>query len=189
MYDHKLPFSIQYIPKSYSWTELPATREVLIRQRVRWSRGLIQTLNLHKNIFLNPKYERMGFLIFPYFFAFEFLIPILELIGILVLIISFFILDLNYVYFLYLTLTIYLFYLIITFISILLDDIIYKNYANTKEIIILVLMAIIEPFCYHPVNVYASLKGYYHFFRQKEQSWGNMQRQGFNTAPKQNQVN
>jgi cellulose synthase/poly-beta-1,6-N-acetylglucosamine synthase-like glycosyltransferase len=188
MYDQKLPFSIQYIPESLCWTEVPATKEVLIRQRVRWSRGLIQTLNLHKNIFFNPKYERMGFLIFPYFFAFEFLIPILELIGVLVLIISFFTLDLDYVYFLYLTLTIYLFYLIITFISILLDDIIYKNYANTKEIIILVLMAIIEPFFYHPVNVYASLKGYYHFFRQKEQSWGNMQRQGFNTTPKQNQI-
>jgi cellulose synthase/poly-beta-1,6-N-acetylglucosamine synthase-like glycosyltransferase len=188
MYDNKLPFSIQYIPESLCWTEVPATKEVLIRQRVRWSRGLIQTLNLHKNIFFNPKYERMGFLIFPYFFAFEFLIPILELIGVLVLIISFFTLDLDYVYFLYLTLTIYLFYLIITFISILLDDIIYKNYANTKEIIMLVLMAIIEPFFYHPVNVYASLKGYYHFFGQKEQSWGNMQRQGFNTTPKQNQI-
>jgi cellulose synthase/poly-beta-1,6-N-acetylglucosamine synthase-like glycosyltransferase len=184
MYDHKLPFSIQYIPESLCWTEVPATREVLIRQRVRWSRGLIQTLNLHKNIFFNPKYERMGFLIFPYFFVFEFMIPILELIGVLVLIISFFTLDLNYVYFLYLTLTVYLFYLIITFISILLDDVIYKNYANTKEIITLVLMAIIEPICYHPVNVYASLKGYYHFFRQKEQSWGNMQRQGFNTQKK-----
>jgi cellulose synthase/poly-beta-1,6-N-acetylglucosamine synthase-like glycosyltransferase len=188
MYDHKLPFLIQYIPESLCWTEVPATKEVLIRQRVRWSRGLVQTLNLHKNIFFNPKYERMGFLIFPYFFAFEFLIPILELIGVLVLIISFFTLNLDYVYLLYLTLTIYLFYLIITFISILLDDIIYKNYANTKEIIILILMAIIEPFCYHPVNVYASLKGYYHFFRQKEQSWGNMQRQGFNTTPKQNQI-
>jgi cellulose synthase/poly-beta-1,6-N-acetylglucosamine synthase-like glycosyltransferase len=188
MYDHKLPFLIQYIPESLCWTEVPATREVLIRQRVRWSRGLIQTLNLHKNIFFNPKYERMGFLIFPYFFAFEFLIPILELIGVLVLIISFFTLDLNYVNFLYLMLMVYLFYLIITFISILLDDVIYKNYANTKEIITLVLMAMIEPFFYHPVNVYASLKGYYHFFSQKEQSWGNMQRQGFNTTPKQNQI-
>jgi cellulose synthase/poly-beta-1,6-N-acetylglucosamine synthase-like glycosyltransferase len=183
MYDNKLPFSIQYIPESLCWTEVPSTREVLIRQRVRWARGLIQTLYLHKNIFFNPKYKKTGFLIFPYFFAFEFMIPILELIGVLVLIISFFILDLNYVFFLYLTLTVYLFYLIITFISILLDDVIYKNYANTKEIITLILMAIIEPFCYHPVNVYASLKGYYHFFRQKEQSWGNMQRQGYSTLP------
>jgi cellulose synthase/poly-beta-1,6-N-acetylglucosamine synthase-like glycosyltransferase len=184
MYDNKLPFSIQYIPESLCWTEVPSTREVLIRQRVRWARGLIQTLNLHKNIFFNPKYQKTGFLIFPYFFAFEFMIPILELIGVLVLIIGFFMLDLNYVFFLYLTLTVYLFYLIITFISILLDDVIYKNYANTKEIMTLVLMAIIEPFCYHPVNVYASLKGYYHFFRQKEQSWGNMQRQGYSTQPK-----
>jgi cellulose synthase/poly-beta-1,6-N-acetylglucosamine synthase-like glycosyltransferase len=184
MYDNKLPFSIQYIPESLCWTEVPSTREVLIRQRVRWARGLIQTLNLHKNIFFNPKYQKTGFLIFPYFFAFEFMIPILELIGVLVLIIGFFMLDLNYVFFLYLTLTVYLFYLIITFISILLDDVIYKNYANTKEIMTLILMAIIEPFCYHPVNVYASLKGYYHFFRQKEQSWGNMQRQGYSTQPK-----
>jgi len=186
MYDNKLPFSIQYIPESLCWTEVPATKEVLIRQRVRWARGLIQTLYFHKNIFFNPKYGKTAFLIFPYFFLFEFLIPILELIGIIILIFSFFILDLDYHNFLYMSSAVYLFYLIITFISILLDDIIYKNYANTKEIIILVLMAIIEPFCYHPVNVYASLKGYYHFVRQKELKWGNMQRQGFNTATKQN---
>ena len=183
MYDNKLPFSIKYIPESLCWTEVPSTREVLVRQRVRWSRGLIQTLYLHKNIFLNPKYQRTAFLIFPYFFFFEFLIPILEVIGVLVLILGLFILDVDYVNFFYLTLTIYLFYIIITFISILLDDIIYKNYANTKEIAALILMAIIEPFCYHPINVYASIKGYYHFFRQKEQSWGNMQRQGFSKPP------
>jgi cellulose synthase/poly-beta-1,6-N-acetylglucosamine synthase-like glycosyltransferase len=182
MYDNKLPFSIQYIPESLCWTEVPATREVLIRQRVRWARGLVQTLYLHKNIFFNPKYERTGFLIFPYFFFFEFLIPILEVIGVIVLILGLFILDVNYVNFFYLTLTVYLFYITITFISILLDDVIYKNYANAREIVALVIMAIIEPFCYHPFNVYASLKGYYHFFRQKEQSWGNMQRQGFNTS-------
>jgi cellulose synthase/poly-beta-1,6-N-acetylglucosamine synthase-like glycosyltransferase len=184
MYDNKLPFSIQYIPESLCWTEVPATKKVLIRQRVRWARGLIQTLYLHKNIFFNPKYEKTGFLIFPYFFFFEFMIPILEFIGIIVLIIVFCTFNVNYINFLYLALTVYLFYLIITFISILLDDVIYKNYANTKEIIVLVLMTIIEPFCYHPLNVYASLKGYYHFFRQKEQSWGNMQRQGFKTTPK-----
>ncbi|PZX94186.1 glycosyltransferase family 2 protein [Flavobacterium aquariorum] len=186
MYNKKLPFSIQYIPESLCWTEVPSTKEVLIRQRVRWARGLIQTLNFHKDVFFNPKYGKTGFLIFPYFFLFEFLIPILELIGIIVLILSFFFLNMDYHNFLYLSSAVYLFYLIITFISILLDEIIYKNYANTKEIIVLVLMAIIEPFCYHPVNVYASLKGYYHFFRQKEMQWGNMQRQGFNTTPKQN---
>lgn len=184
MHDNQLDFNIKYIPESLCWTEVPSTREVFIRQRVRWARGLIQTLNLHKNIFFNPKYGRTGFLVFPYFFFFEFLIPILEFIGVIVLIISFFILKLDYHNFLYLTAAVYLFYLIITLFSILLDEIIYKNYANTKEIIILALMAAIEPFCYHPITVYASLKGYYHFFSQKEQNWGNMQRKGFNSPQK-----
>lgn len=186
MNDNKLPFSIEYIPESLCWTEVPSTKEVLIRQRVRWARGLIQTLSLHKNVFFNPKYGITGFLVFPYFFFFEFLVPILELIGVIILILSFFIIDLNYMDYFYLSAILYLFYLIITFISILLDEMIYKNYDNTKEIMILILMAIIEPFCYHPITVYASLKGYYHFFTQKEQKWGNMQRQGFNNTPKQN---
>jgi len=184
MHLKKIPFAIKYIPESLCWTEVPATKEVLIRQRVRWARGLIQTLYLHKTIFLNPKYKITGLLIFPYFFFFEFLIPILELIGVIILVLGLFILNINYVYFLYLSLTVYLFYLIITFISILLDDVIYKNYSNSKEIIALIGMAMIEPFCYHPITVYASLKGYYHFFTQKEQIWGNMQRQGFSKPEK-----
>ncbi len=184
MYDNKLAFAIKYIPESLCWTEVPATKKVLITQRVRWARGLIQTLYLHKNLFFNPKYGKTGFLIFPYFFAFEFLVPILEFLGVIVLIICFIFLNINYIYFLYLTLAVYLFYLIITVISILLDDRLYKNYANIREIITLLFMAMIEPIFYHPVNVYASLKGYLHFILQKEQSWGNMQRIGFNTTKK-----
>lgn len=181
MYENKLDFSVKYIPESLCWTEVPGNREILIRQRVRWARGLIQTLNLHKDMFFNPKYGRTGFLIFPYFFAFEFLVPILEAIGLIILIISFFYLNINYESFLYLTIAVYLFYLNLTIISILLDEILYKHYSSVKEILILIMTAIIEPIFYHPINVYASLKGYYHFFRQKEQAWGNMQRQGFNT--------
>ena len=106
---------------------------------------------------------------------------ILEAIGFITLIISFFYLNINYESFLYLTIAVYLFYLNLTIISILLDEILYKHYSSVKEILILIMTAIIEPIFYHPINVYASLKGYYHFFRQKEQAWGNMQRQGFNT--------
>ena len=181
MYENKLDFSVKYIPESLCWTEVPGNREILIRQRVRWARGLIQTLNLHKDIFFNPKYGRTGFLIFPYFFLFEFLVPVLEVVGLIILIISHIYLDIDYDNILYLTLAVYLFYLNITIISILLDEILYKHYSSVKEIFILILTAIIEPIFYHPINVYASLKGYYHFFRQKEQAWGNMQRQGFNT--------
>ncbi|HEU4496469.1 MAG TPA: glycosyltransferase [Flavobacterium sp.] len=184
MDEKKEKFSIKYIPESLCWTEVPSSKKILIRQRVRWARGLIQTLALHKHLFFNLKHAKIGFLVLPYFFMFEFMVPILELAGLLVLIASFIFVDFNYNVFLYMTLAVYLFYLTITIVSILLDELLYKNYANLKEILILLVMAVIEPFVYHPVNVYASLKGYWHFFRQKEQAWGDMQRQGFNTIKK-----
>ena len=184
MYENKFPFSIKYIPESLCWTEVPGNKTILIRQRMRWARGLIQTLFLHKNLVFNPKYKRTAFFIMPYFIAFEFLIPIMEILGILTLLYFFIFSEVNYLFFLYINLLVYIFYLTLTITSILLDDVIYKNYANAKEIIILILMAIIEPFFYHPINTYASLKGYYHFVKQKEQNWGNMQRQGFSTKPK-----
>jgi len=184
MHEKKIPFSIKYIPESLCWTEVPATKEIFIRQRVRWARGLAQTLYIHKDMFFKPKYGRTGFLSLPYFLFFEFLVPILELIGVIVLIIYLLLWNINFELFFYMTLAIYLFYLIITIISIFLDELLYKNYASLKELLILIVMAIIEPFVFHPVALFASLKGFWYFFKQKEHSWGNMQKQGVSKTKK-----
>ena len=184
MYDHGLPFEITYIPESLCWTEVPATKTVLIRQRVRWARGLIQTLYLHKNMLFNPKYGRTGFLILPYFWLYEFLVPILEVIGLVSLIIGFFFVDVNVGYFIKATGVVYLFYLMVTLFSVLWDELFYGHYGSKREVYQLVFKAVLEPITYHPFNVYASIKGYYHFLTNKEQKWGNMQRQGFTTAKK-----
>lgn len=179
MYDTNKKFLIKYIPESLCWTEVPSTRQVFLRQRIRWARGLVQTLYLHRKMFLNPKYGRTAFLVLPFFFIFEFLVPIIELLGILTLIFSFIFGITDFQYLLIITTIIYLFYLSITIISILIDEVLYKSYANYKELLMLIGMAIIEPLVYHPINVYASLKGYWYFFSQKEQKWGVMVRKGY----------
>lgn len=184
MYDNKLPFLIKYIPESLCWTEVPDTKEVLIRQRTRWARGLIQTLYLHRKMFFNPKYGKTGFLILPFFLIFEFLVPIIELLGIIAMVIIFLNKSLNFYNLAIIGFSVYIFYILITLISILIDDLLYKSYANYKELIVLILMVMIEPFVYHPLSVYASLKGYWFFFRQKEQKWGVMVRKGFATTQK-----
>jgi cellulose synthase/poly-beta-1,6-N-acetylglucosamine synthase-like glycosyltransferase len=184
MHESKQKFLIKYIPESLCWTEVPETREVLLRQRTRWARGLVQTLFLHRKMFLNPKYGKTAFLILPFFFVFEFLVPIVELLGVIALIIGFLNHSVNIEYLVTMGLFVYIFYLLITLISILIDDLLYKSYANYKELTILIFMAMIEPFVYHPLNVYASLKGYWFFFRQTEQKWGVMIRKGFATTEK-----
>ena len=135
-------------------------------------------------MFFNPKYGKTAFLILPFFFLFEFLVPIIEFLGCIILTYDFFNKSINTKFLLLVSLVVYVFYVLITLISILIDDWLYKSYANYKELAVLILMALIEPFVYHPINVYASLKGYWNFFRQNEQKWGVMVRKGFGTIQK-----
>lgn len=182
MHEKKEKFLIIYIPESLCWTEVPASMKVFLRQRVRWARGLIQTLYLHKKIFLNPKYGKTGLIIFPYYVFYEFAVPILEVVGLIVITINLLFFKINYEFLFIVSFFVYLFYIMITLASIFLDQIIYKHYTGIKEVLILMTMVFIEPFVYHPLNIYASIKGYWHFIKQKEQKWGVQVRQGFSTS-------
>lgn len=177
-------FKILYIPETLCWTEVPSTKDVLLRQRVRWGRGLIQTLAIHKEMFFNPKYGKTAFIAMPYFFFFEFFVPILEVFGLITIIGSIIFLDLYLIGVLKLMGVIYIFYLVITIVSVLLDEWFNKYYRSRKDLLKLILKGVIEPFVYHPFCVYAALKGYWHYFLNKEQKWGNMQRTGFLTKKK-----
>lgn len=66
----------------------------------------------------------------------------------------------------------------------MIDETLYRTYSNYKELLTLIGMAAIEPFVYHPVTVYAALKGYWYFFGKKEQKWGVMVRKGFDQPNK-----
>lgn len=182
MHQKKEEFLIIYIPESLCWTEVPDSMAVFLRQRVRWARGLIQTLYLHKKVFLNPKYGITGLIVFPFYLFFEFAVPLLEILGLTVLTLDLLFFDINYNFLLTASFFVYLFYISITLMSIFLDQLIYKHYTGIKEIVILIAMVFIEPFVFHPLTVYASLKGYWHFLWQKEQKWGVMTRQGFNKS-------
>lgn len=179
MHERKEDFLIKYIPESLCWTEVPSDKTVFLRQRVRWARGLVQTLYLHKKMFLNPKYGKTGLIVMPHYFLFEFFVPILEVLGLIVLALDIIFFTVNYEFLLIVSVFIYFFYTAITLISIYLDQLLYKQYASISELSTLILMVFLEPFLYHPINVYASLKGYIHFLTNKEKKWGTMTRKGF----------
>ena len=95
MHEKKEKFLIVYIPESLCWTEVPASMTIFLRQRVRWARGLIQTLFLHKKTIFNPKYGMTGLVILPYYLFFEFAVPILEILGLIVLTLDFLFFSIN----------------------------------------------------------------------------------------------
>jgi cellulose synthase/poly-beta-1,6-N-acetylglucosamine synthase-like glycosyltransferase len=47
-------WQIYYEPNSVSYTEAPANLQQLLKQRYRWTRGILQSLRKHKRLLINP---------------------------------------------------------------------------------------------------------------------------------------
>lgn len=179
MVERKQEYSIRYIPETLCWTEAPASLDVFVRQRVRWSRGLMQIFATHIAILFNPKYKRLGLIVFPYNFLFELLAPIIEVLGIIFYICIIILGIVNWPTAIILLIFVYTYSVFISIVSVLWDQFVFKQYKDWKEVLGLTLMAFIEPITYHPIMLFSILKGYVLQLLGRKHSWGNMERKGF----------
>ena len=79
--DRREPYRIVYSPSAVVWTEVPTTRRILRRQRIRWHRGLMRAVRDFRSSFLNPRHGAVGLVSWPMFVVFEYLAPIVEMTG------------------------------------------------------------------------------------------------------------
>jgi cellulose synthase/poly-beta-1,6-N-acetylglucosamine synthase-like glycosyltransferase len=85
MRDNDLPYRIVYAPDSVAWTEVPNTAKVLRMQRIRWHRGLVRAVGDFWPMTLNPKYGAVGMLGWAAQVFIEFLAPLVEFFGWIIL--------------------------------------------------------------------------------------------------------
>ncbi len=76
---NKLEYRILHSPTAIGWTEAPEKINILRNQRIRWHRGLGESLFLHKDILFNNSMGMLGFLAYPFALFFQFFSPILQL--------------------------------------------------------------------------------------------------------------
>src|SRR5690606_10706429 len=164
------------------WTEGPPNIKILSRQRIRWSTGLAQIFVVHRKILFNYRYKKLGLVVFPFNFIFEFLAPIIEFLGIIWFIVLIIKGDVNWSMAGYIFLYSYFFGIAVGNMVLLLDNFIQRQYHSFREVFSVWVVILLEPFIYHPLLVYFSLRGYYNFFTSKQMEWGTMTRQGFNTT-------
>ena len=81
----KRDYRIVYAPDAVAWTEVPNDWAILKKQRIRWHRGLIQVIWQYKGMIGNPRYKQVGLLGWPSYIAFEFIAPIVEFLGWLII--------------------------------------------------------------------------------------------------------
>jgi|TARA_Y100001933_G_scaffold200353_1_gene201535 cellulose synthase/poly-beta-1,6-N-acetylglucosamine synthase-like glycosyltransferase len=182
MHERREPYTIEYIPDSLCWTEVPEDLKILVNQRDRWARGNLETLYKHKDMFFNSKFGRLGLLSYPYWFFYEWLSPLLEFFGFLTIMLFWYLNILNWDFFLAITVTIYMFSIMFSFYAILWDVYTYNEYKKTKDILTLMLCAIIEPFVFRPIVVMSSVRGNLKKLFRVQSGWGTQVRKGFAKA-------
>ncbi|WP_200900245.1 glycosyltransferase family 2 protein [Rubrobacter aplysinae] len=174
-------YRIEFIPDPVAWTEVPATVKVLRRQRDRWHRGLIDTLVRHRRMFMNPRYGTVGMLAMPYFLFFEFLGPVIELTGYAAFALG---LALGYLSFAFAA----AFFLVAVGLGIVLsvgaifmEELRLKRYPHWKDLAKLTFYGVIENFGYRQLVTVWRFLAIISFLRNN-QSWGSMERRGFDPA-------
>lgn len=184
--ENKIPYRVRFLPEPVCWTEVPEDYKVLSRQRNRWQRGLADTLYRHKNMLFNPKYGRLGFFAVPFFFVFELLAPIIELVGWFVFFLTVLLGPINWAFALIFLSAAVLFGMILSIASIVCEEFTFRRYPKMKDIMLMTVFAFLENFGFRQVHMWWRLKGIIDFLKGNK-SWGEMTRKGLgNQAALQN---
>ena len=168
-------YRIVYAAEAVAWTEVPTTWKVLKKQRIRWHRGLIQVIWQYKSMIFNPRYGFVGMVAWPSFIAFEFIAPILEFTGWLIVPASLYFGLLNPEVAIPLILIALLLGAANSILSLYLDDR-FGYYSDAKATLRLLLYTLGEHLGLRQRSVYWRVRSL--FWNPKKKVWGDMQRTG-----------
>jgi cellulose synthase/poly-beta-1,6-N-acetylglucosamine synthase-like glycosyltransferase len=151
---------------------------VLGRQRDRWQRGLADVLWRHRHVMLRPRYGALGLVAFPYFVLVELLAPVVELVGLIGLGAALAIGAVDGSFALLFFLVAYGFGVLLTCLTLVLDDLSFPRYGQVRDRLVLVPWAVLESLGYRQLTAYWRLRGLVKFLRGRK-DWGVMTRTGF----------
>ena len=168
---HRRKIKMNFTSDPVCWTECPARIPMLGRQRRRWQMGLCQTLWKSSEMLFNSQYGVVGLLSFPFHLYVEALGAVVEFLGYFMvplalmfgmvpvpLFVLFVILSLVYSSFLSVG-------------AVLLEELTYRRYPSFRDLMILLVYAVLENIGYRQVVLYYRVQGVFRFvlgFRQWE---------------------
>lgn len=85
---HRHGYTIKNCNEAISYTEAPETMRQFLKQRFRWSFGVMQCAWKHRDALFNPRYKNLGMVALPNILIFQILLPFLAPLADLVLVLS-----------------------------------------------------------------------------------------------------
>ena len=177
-YEKDRPRRVVFVPDPVAWTEAPSSVRVLGRQRNRWHRGLSETLWSHRRMFFNPRYGVLGTVILPVFTFIEWLAPVVEALGLVVIVTGLMVGAVDVWFALLFFAAAYLFGLVLSTLALVLEEFSYRRYGGFRDRLILLTWAVLENLGYRQLTVWWRLRGIADFLRG-DSEWGVMERRGF----------
>jgi cellulose synthase/poly-beta-1,6-N-acetylglucosamine synthase-like glycosyltransferase len=169
---------ITFIPDPVCWTEVPETIKTLRSQRIRWQKGTIDGIRLHKKMFLNRKYGYLGMIGFPYYTLFELFGPVIEVSGYIVFIISLFLNLFSPLFVIAFLLASILYGIVLSVFAVILEEISFKRYDHLSDLVVLFAAAFLENFGYRQLVSWWRFLAMVEYAAGKRQ-WGYMEKKGF----------
>jgi cellulose synthase/poly-beta-1,6-N-acetylglucosamine synthase-like glycosyltransferase len=176
-----VPYRIVFSPDPICWTEVPSDLRSLLGQRSRWHRGLWTNLWRHKDMLFNPRYGILGMFAVPFFWLFEGLGPIIEVLGFASLLVSaaLGILDTD-IFWLFVSLAV-LHGMVLSQVAAGVEAMLLQRYSLPSDRLVLFAASLVEFLGFHQLVAVERFLATFHS-GAKRREWGVMPRAGIPSA-------
>ena len=162
----RVGYRVENEDESVALTEAPEKLRQFIKQRTRWSFGIMQTFWKNRSALFNRKYKGLGMWALPNMLIFQFIIPTFSPIADVLMLIGLFSGNAGKVLLYYL-----IFLLVDASISIM-------AFLHEREKLWVLLLIIPQRLCYRWIMYVVLFKSYLRAIKGELQSWGVLKRTG-----------
>ena len=170
---HREGYLVRNCNTAISYTEAPETMKQFLKQRFRWSFGVMQSFWKHRYALFNPRYKNFGMVALPNILIFQIILPFLAPLADLVLLLSliaagFGIIPASIVHIIF-------YYLVFTFVDVLGAAIAFSFEKTSYKKL---LWLIPQRFIYRQLMYYILIKSFNKALKGELQGWGVLKRTG-----------
>jgi cellulose synthase/poly-beta-1,6-N-acetylglucosamine synthase-like glycosyltransferase len=175
-------YSMVIVPQPVCWTEVPERRRDLARQRRRWSYGLVQVLWRNRFAFWRPRYGRFGMLVLPYHLLFEVLGPVVEVLGVPMVLAAWALGLLNGSFAILAFVMSVGFGIVLSLTAVFLEDLTFHRHERWKDLGQLLVAAVLESGGLRWFHAWWRVRGMLDTINPRRAGWGKLHRAGFQTS-------
>ncbi|MBS1509733.1 MAG: glycosyltransferase [Bacteroidetes bacterium] len=170
---HRNGYEVRNCTTAISYTEAPETMKQFLKQRFRWSFGVIQCFWKHRDAVFNPKYKNFGMVALPNVLIFQMILPFLAPLADLILVLSLVSAGLGII-------TASIGHIVLYYIIFSLVDIAGAAlaFAYEKEDYVKLLWMIPQRLVYRQLMYYILIKSFNKAIKGELQGWGVLKRTG-----------